>query len=108
MTQDGQGYIGAILRAIPLGAFIERHTQNSFLCDHASTRTSVIICSFFLAISSDALGNGLRGLTGVEQALGHVRDESTDYEMCQMLSSVVGSCVQSIMDAMPKGWVSEI
>lgn len=57
---------------------------------------------------AEALGNGLRGLTGVEQALGHVRDESTDYEMCQMLSDVVGSCVESIMDAMPKGWASEI
>lgn len=57
---------------------------------------------------AEALGNSLRGLTGVEQALGHVRDESTDYEMCQMLSGVVGSYVESIMDAMPKGWVSGI
>lgn len=56
----------------------------------------------------EALSNGLRELTGVEQALGHVRDESTDYEMCQMLSGVVGSCVRSIVEAMPKGWLSEL
>lgn len=57
---------------------------------------------------AEALGNGLRELAGVEQALGHVRDESTDYEMCQMLSGVDGSCVEYIMDAMPKRWIAEI
>lgn len=44
----------------------------------------------------------------MEQVLGHVRDESTGYEMCQMLSDMVRSCVQSIVDAVPKGWVSEL
>ena len=37
----------------------------------------------------DALNSSLDKMRGVEQALWHVRDESTDYEMCHMLAGVL-------------------
>ena len=36
----------------------------------------------------DALFSAIHNRTGVEQALGHVTDVSTDYDMRQMLSKV--------------------
>lgn len=52
----------------------------------------------------DALFSALHGLSGVEQALGHVTDVSTDYGMCQMLSKVVHDEIEKIQDAIPEGW----
>lgn len=52
----------------------------------------------------DALFSAIRNLTGVEQALGHVTDVSTDYDMCQMLSKVLHDEIEKIQDAIPEGW----
>ncbi len=52
----------------------------------------------------DALFSAIHNLTGVEQALGHVTDVSTDYDMCQMLSKVLHDEVEKIQDAIPEGW----
>lgn len=52
----------------------------------------------------DALFSALHGLTGVEQALGHVTDVSTDYDMCQMLSKVVHDEIGKIRGAIPEEW----
>ena len=51
----------------------------------------------------DALFSAIHNRTGVEQALGHVTDVSTDYDMCQMLSKVLHDEVEKIQDAIPEG-----
>ena len=53
----------------------------------------------------DVLFCSLHNLTGVQQALGHVTDVSTDYEMCQMLSKVVHDELEKIRNAIPEEWV---
>lgn len=55
----------------------------------------------------DAIGDSLRTFAGVEQALGHVGDESTDYPMCQMLSGVIHSAIQDVFGALPEEWERE-
>ena len=52
----------------------------------------------------DALFSAIHNRTGVEQALGHVTDVSTDYDMCQMLSKVLHDEIEKIQDAIPEGW----
>ena len=52
----------------------------------------------------DALFSALHNLTGVEQALGHVTDVSTDYDMCQMLGKVVHDEIEKIEGAIPEEW----
>lgn len=52
----------------------------------------------------DALVAALKSVTGVEQALGHVTDVSSDYEMCQTLSSVLHDEVERVREAFPKCW----
>lgn len=52
----------------------------------------------------DALIAALKTFTGVEQALGHVSDVSSDYEMCQTLSGVLHDEVERVREAFPKCW----
>lgn len=52
----------------------------------------------------DVLFSSLHALAGVEQALGHVTDVSTDYDMCQMLSRVVHDEIERIQGAIPNEW----
>lgn len=52
----------------------------------------------------DALFSAIHNLTGVEQALGHVTDVSTDYDMCQMLGKVVHDEIEIIEGAIPEEW----
>ena len=52
----------------------------------------------------DALFSAIHNLTGVEQALGHVTDVSTDYDMCQMLSKVIHDEIEKIQGAIPDEW----
>lgn len=52
----------------------------------------------------DALSLALQNLSGVRQALGHVTDGSTDYDMCQMLSNVVSGEIERIVAGMPEDW----
>lgn len=52
----------------------------------------------------DALFSTIHNLTGVEQALGHVTDVSTDYDMCQMLGKVVHDEIEKIEGAIPEEW----
>ena len=52
----------------------------------------------------DTMRVALDKLAGVGQALGHVTDRSTDYEMCQMLSDVVMQEVNDISAACPEEW----
>lgn len=49
-----------------------------------------------------------RVFAGVEQALGHVTDESTDYYMCQMLRNVMHDEIDKVFAAHPEPWASEI
>lgn len=53
----------------------------------------------------DASSGALHALAGVAQALWHVRDESTDYEMCHMLAGVVDGVAESFAAAMPESWL---
>ena len=46
-------------------------------------------------------------LRGVSQALGHVRDESTDYEMCQILSNVLDAQGRQMISRSPASWQEE-
>lgn len=55
----------------------------------------------------DAVSGALHTLAGVAQALWHVRDESSDYEMCHMLARVVDETRADVADAMPGTWRSE-
>ena len=48
--------------------------------------------------------SSIHNLTGVEQALGHVTDVSTDYDMCQMLGKVVHDEIEKIEGAIPEEW----
>lgn len=52
----------------------------------------------------DALVSAMKTFTGVEQALGHVTEVSTDYEMCQTLSGVLHSEIEKVRAAFPKCW----
>ena len=52
----------------------------------------------------DAIYSAIHNLTGVEQALGHVTDVSTDYDMCQMLGKVVHDEIEKIEGAIPEEW----
>ena len=52
----------------------------------------------------DALFSAIHNITGVEQALGHVTDVSTDYDMCQMLGKVVHDEIEKIEGAIPEEW----
>lgn len=56
----------------------------------------------------DTIGNSLRGLSGVRQAMQNVRDDSTEYAMCQMLAGAVARNVDAIAGAVPKEWRSEM
>lgn len=58
-------------------------------------------------ILQDKLGDALRVFAGVEQALGHVGDTSTDYYMCQMLSNVMHAEIAKVFAALPEGWECE-
>lgn len=46
-------------------------------------------------------------LRGVSQALGHVHDESTDYEMCQILSNVLSLQARQLIEKPPDSWLEE-
>lgn len=56
----------------------------------------------------DALNSSLNKIKGVEQALWHVGDESTDYEMCHMLAGVLSGCVGAVRDAVPDEWAPQM
>lgn len=55
----------------------------------------------------DRVGDALRVFAGVEQALGHVGEESTDYFMCQMLSNVMHEEIAKVFTVLPKDWKCE-
>lgn len=55
----------------------------------------------------DALNTNLFHLTGVQQALWHVREDSTEYPMCQMLAEAMSSSIKKIVQAMPEDWKGE-
>lgn len=55
-------------------------------------------------VLGDVLTDSLRKLTGVQQALWHVRDDSTEYPMCQMLAGVVAESVNAILEVVPEEW----
>lgn len=52
----------------------------------------------------DTVSGAMHTLAGVAQALWHVREESTDYEMCHMLAGVVDDARLAVADAMPEAW----
>ena len=56
----------------------------------------------------DALNSSLNKMRGVEQALWHVRDESTDYEMCHMLAGVLSECIGAVREAIPDEWAPQM
>lgn len=56
----------------------------------------------------DCLMSAMATFSGVEQALGHVSDVSTDYELCQMLSGVMHAEIQKVGNAFPDVWKKEI
>lgn len=58
-------------------------------------------------ILQDKLGDALRIFAGVEQALGHVGEESTDYCMCQMLSNVLHAEIAKVFAVLTEGWKCE-
>lgn len=55
----------------------------------------------------DKIGDALRVFAGIEQALGHVGEESTDYMMCQMLSNVMHTEIEKVFSALPESWECE-
>lgn len=52
----------------------------------------------------DAVSGALHTLAGVAQALWHVRDESTDCEMCHMLAGVIDETRAGVIEAAPETW----
>lgn len=56
----------------------------------------------------DCLTSAMTTFSGVEQALGHVSDVSTDYEMCQMLSGVMHAEIQKVGNALPDRWKKDM
>lgn len=57
-----------------------------------------------LLLLEDAISDALHTFAGVREALGHVRDESNDYDMCQMLGNVMDAEIQKVFEAIPKAW----
>lgn len=55
----------------------------------------------------DSLGINLLHLVGVQQALWHVRDDSTEYPMCHMLAETMSNSIKAIAEAMPEEWCKE-
>ena len=55
----------------------------------------------------DALGTNLLHLIGVQQALWHVRDDSSEYPMCHMLAEAMSNSIKAIAIAMPEEWRKE-
>lgn len=56
----------------------------------------------------DALTTSLFNLTGVQQALWHVREESSEYPMFQVLAESMSNNIKAIAEAMPEEWRKEI
>ena len=56
----------------------------------------------------DALTSQLFLLTGVQQALWHVRSDSSEYPMFQVLSDAMLRSINAIKEAMPEEWRKEI
>lgn len=56
----------------------------------------------------DVLNSSLSKIKGIEQALWHVGDESSDYEMCHMLAGVLSGCVGAVRDAVPDEWAPQM
>lgn len=52
----------------------------------------------------DSLSSNLFHLVGVQQALWHVRDDSTEYPMCHMLAEAMSNSIKKIAEAMPEEW----
>lgn len=52
----------------------------------------------------DTLADALHVFAGVKQALGHVTDVSNDYDMCQMLSTVMDTEIKKVFLAVPESW----
>lgn len=52
----------------------------------------------------DALTTGLFNLTGIQQALWHVREESSEYPMFQVLAESLSNNIKVIVEAMPEEW----
>lgn len=57
-----------------------------------------------LLLLEDAVSDALHTFAGVREALGHVGDESNDYDMCQMLGNVMDAEIQKVFSALPKAW----
>lgn len=56
----------------------------------------------------DALVTHLFFLVGVQQALWHVRSESNEYPMLQVLSESMSNSISAIMEAMPAEWRNDL
>lgn len=52
----------------------------------------------------DALTTSLFNLTGIQQALWHVREESSEYPMFQVLAESMSNNIKAIAEAMPEEW----
>lgn len=55
----------------------------------------------------DSLDINLFHLVGVQQALWHVRDDSSEYPMCHMLAEAMSNSIKAIAIAMPEEWRKE-
>ena len=56
----------------------------------------------------DALSTNLFHMIGIQQALWHVREDSTEYPMCHMLAAALSNNVMAIIEAMPEDWSKEL
>ena len=56
----------------------------------------------------DALTTHLFFLTGVQQALWHVRQDSNEYPMFQVLAESMSNSLNTIMEAMPADWRNDL
>lgn len=64
----------------------------------------VTVSSEELLLLEDAVSDALHTFAGVREALGHVGDESNDYDMCQMLGNAMDAEIQKVFRALPKAW----
>ena len=56
----------------------------------------------------DALTTHLFFLTGVQQALWHVRQDSNEYPMFPVLAESMSNSIESIMEKMPEDWRNDL
>lgn len=52
----------------------------------------------------DALSTNLFLMVGVQQALWHIREDSSEYPLCQVLAGSLSNSLRAIVEAMPEEW----